>query len=127
MSRKTVLAVAVVLVGLMLLPAIVPRAPAIEGIPFARESISVSNTPTGITNTLCRQGGVASGTETKALLQVQSNGIYYYLDTGASYPLATNGALLGNVGDIIEIVFPSKFSVIRSGSGNASVSVTCFQ
>lgn len=130
MRPREALALVLVLLVLLLMPAIVPRAPAIEGVPFTARSIVLATAPQSFPSDLCRQGSVAGAMETKALVQVQTNGIYYMLNAGASYPLTTNGALVGNVGDIIEVVFPSKFSAIRQAtqvSGNAALGVTCFQ
>lgn len=119
-----------VVVALMALPSIVPRAPAIEGVPFTSRQIVLATAPQSFPSDLCRQGSVAGAMETRALVQVQTNGIYYVLNAGATYPLTTNGALVGNVGDVIEVMFPAKFSAIRAATqaaGNAALSVTCFQ
>ena len=40
------------------------------GTPFAQETITVSSAAVGVTNTLCRVGGVATGSETPSAWKV---------------------------------------------------------
>ena len=131
MSWKEQVMIFLLLLAVLVGPAVVPPAPAIDGVPFFHWSITLATPQQSFPSTLCRDRNLATGIERKALMQVKTNSIYYYLDVGgASYPLTTNGALEGNVGDIIEIMFPSKFSAIRQGSTaatNADLSIHCFQ
>lgn len=94
------------------------------GIPYAQERISATTTTAvGITDTLCRVGGVSTGSETPALIQVVSNSIYYTIHSTTGTPVATD--YLGAANDFIPVNVPSKFRAIGN-SGTAVLVVTCF-
>ena len=105
-------------------------AAAISGVPFTEERVTGNTTAVKtITATLCRVGGVSSGQETGALVQVASNSIYYTLSSTVGTP-GVNGApqFYAATGDIIELVYPSKFRFIGVTAGvTYNLSVGCFQ
>ena len=97
--------------------------PVMLGIPFAKETITVSSAAVGITTTLCRVGGIAGGAETKALVQVATNSIYFSLHDATVTPGNTNYTAATN--DWIVINVPSKLRMIRV-AGDGFAVVTCF-
>jgi hypothetical protein len=97
----------------------------IPGQPFAHEAITVTTQAVGPTSTLCRVGGVSTGSETDAIIQVTTNGIYYRIDSATATPVATSHWLATN--DLIRVRSPSRFRAVSGPSGNANVAVTCVQ
>jgi hypothetical protein len=102
-------------VGLLALPAW-----AIDGTPYAEETITVSNTAIGVTSGLCTQSGVIS----PALVQVKTNGIYFTLNSATATPDSNDYEAAA--GTFIEVQRPDRLRMIRQSS-DAAVKVTCFQ
>ncbi|MFH2071929.1 MAG: hypothetical protein ABIJ75_03650 [Actinomycetota bacterium] len=88
-----------------------------------RGSITVSNTAVGFPTTACRSYGT-TGPEYPAVIQVQTNGIYFLLNSATATPVATD--FIGYAGDYIPVPKPSQFRAIRSGSSDAKLAYQCF-
>ena len=93
---------------------------ACDGIPAATESVAVSSAAVGLTSS----NYLIGTNERCALIQVQSNNIYFRLDSATATPVSTD--YIGYVGDIIVIEYPSKFRAIRV-SGDGYIRATYFQ
>ena len=98
--------------------------PVMSGIPFAKETITVSTGAVGITNTLCRVGGVAGGAETKALVQIATAGVYFLLHSSTATPNSADYSAA--TGDWIAVRVPSRLRMVRSGGSDGAAIVTCF-
>jgi hypothetical protein len=93
---------------------------AIDGVPYAEETITVSNTAIGVTSGLCTQSGVIS----PALIQVKSQAIYFTLNSATATPDSDDYE--GPAGTLMEVQRPDRLRMIRQSS-DAKVKVTCFQ
>ena len=96
----------------------------VPGDPYASEKITVSTSAIGITNTLCRVGGVATGPETPAIVQITTNGIFFTIHSSTNWPLATVGAYKAATDVWIPVPVPSKLRMVRQ-TNNADAIVTC--
>jgi hypothetical protein len=94
---------------------------AIDGTPYAEETITVSNSAVGLTAGLCTQSGVVN----PALLQVKTNPIYFTLNSATATP--DSGDYEAAAGTFMEVQRPDRWRAIRSGGADASVKATCFQ
>ncbi len=79
-------------------------------------SVSVSSTAVGIT--ACGSGL----TETPALVQVQTNGIYFVVNSATATPVATDFVAVAS--DVIFLRKPSLFRAIRQAA-DATLKVQC--
>jgi len=93
---------------------------AIDGIPYAEETITVSSSAVGITANLCTQNGVVN----QALMQVKTNGIYFTLHSATATPDANDYEAAA--GTYLEVTRPDRFRAIRQ-TADAAVKITCFQ
>lgn len=98
---------------------------AIRGAPAATELLTISTTPLGITDTLCRVGQSATGSPTGALVEVLTGTINYTLHAADATPGATTHTL--EAGGLLELHAPHLFRVVRNGGSDATVRVTCFE
>ena len=98
----------------------------IDGTPTSQDgSITVSSVAVGFPATACKVGQVAGGADVPALLQVQTNGIYYRLNSATATPVSTD--YIGYADDVLEIARPSLFRAIRSGASDATIKYQCFE
>jgi hypothetical protein len=93
---------------------------AIDGIPYAEETITVSSSAVGLTAGLCTQSGVVN----PALVQVKTNAIYFTLHSATATP--DSGDYEAAAGTYLEVQRPDRLRMIRQTS-DAAVKVTCFQ
>ncbi len=93
---------------------------ACDGVPADTERVTVAASAVGLTSSKYLVGS----NERCALIQVQSNNIYFRLDSATATPDSTD--YIGYVGDIIVVEYPSKFRAIQV-SGTGYVRATYFQ
>jgi hypothetical protein len=87
--------------------------------PFASEVLTVSTSPIGITDSLCRVGPTVTG----AVIEVVSGTINYLLHDASATPGATSHKL--EAGGVLTLRAPLKWRAIRNGGSDATVRVTC--
>lgn len=93
---------------------------AIDGMPYAEETITVSSSAIGVTAGLCTLSGVVN----PALVQVKTNPVYFTLHSATATP--DSGDYEAAAGTIIEVQRPDRLRMIRQTS-DAYAKVTCFQ
>jgi hypothetical protein len=98
--------------------------PIYDGIPFAKENITVSSSATGIQDHLCRVGGVSTGSETRALVQIRTQGVFFTLHSSTATPTSSDHK--ATTGEWIQVNVPSKLRMIRSEALDALVTATCY-
>lgn len=86
----------------------------VAGVPFKAETVTVSTTSVGFTADFCGSGS--------GLIQVLTNAIFIRLDG----PAATNADYKLSASDWFAVKHPDRVEMLRDGSTDANVRLTCF-